>query len=320
MSFTNIVYLIEFPIRKAQNIMPYYYIGSKANCIFDGESIKNKSGKKYIGSSKAEGYKLAFQNDQPIFHILGCYDNYEDCISAERQIHLTNEVVSDPRYWNLAVAMENTFSNPDYCTVRHAVTGKTVRLKKDHPMILNGEYIGTTSGGKWYNDGIKDFVCIDDSEVQEHWVRGRKNNQNFARGDDHPMRKNPRSHEETMVIIKKRMDNMKNNPEKYEEGKKRQRQKASETHKGVPKSAESNQKRARRGLIMLKNRETGECVRIPREEKSFYDSSLWVNPFLLATPSGIGSKWCTDGITNIKLKAGQPLPDGFKFGRTFKRK
>lgn len=45
-----------------------------------------------------------------------------------------------------------------------------------------------------------------------------------------------------------------------------------------PKTAEHRKKIARTGLVMLKNIQTGESVRIPREKKNDYDPSLWKNP------------------------------------------
>ena len=46
-----------------------------------------------------------------------------------------------------------------------------------------------------------------------------------------------------------------------------------------PKSKEHRQKIGRRGMIMLKNIHTGECIRIDKELKCQYDSSVWMNPF-----------------------------------------
>ena len=268
----HIVYLIEFTKRKSKNIMPYYYIGSKSNCIFDGTSIIAENNTVYFGSSKADGYNDAILNDTLKVHILGIYDDYDECIKNERLCHIANDVVADPRYWNLSYAMENTFSHPDYATVKHTITGKTVRLQKDHPMILSGEYVGLTKGMFWFTDGKNDVLCYPEN-APEGWVNGKSEIENFSRGDNHYMRKNPLSQEEVMRRVNVRSENMRNNPEKYAEGKRHQREVASKTHKGVPKSAESNEKRSKssKDYITLKNINTGECIRIRRWDVVNYD-------------------------------------------------
>lgn len=44
------------------------------------------------------------------------------------------------------------------------------------------------------------------------------------------------------------------------------------------KSAEHRRKIARKGMVMLKNIHTGECVRIPIEERQNYDGTIWMIP------------------------------------------
>lgn len=53
MQHSHIVYMIEFVSRKENNQEPYYYIGSKSNCFFDGTNILTKKGVPYYGSSRA---------------------------------------------------------------------------------------------------------------------------------------------------------------------------------------------------------------------------------------------------------------------------
>lgn len=47
-----------------------------------------------------------------------------------------------------------------------------------------------------------------------------------------------------------------------------------------PKSEEHRRKIGRKGFIMLKNINTGESIKIKREERPKYDCSVWVNPSL----------------------------------------
>lgn len=44
------------------------------------------------------------------------------------------------------------------------------------------------------------------------------------------------------------------------------------------KSKEHRRKIGRKGLVMLKHVETGECVRVPRDQSEIYDKSVWKNP------------------------------------------
>ena len=45
-----------------------------------------------------------------------------------------------------------------------------------------------------------------------------------------------------------------------------------------PKSDEHKKKICRKGLVMLKNINTNECIRIPKEDVLNYDSNIWKNP------------------------------------------
>lgn len=68
------------------------------------------------------------------------------------------------------------------------------------------------------------------------------------------------------------------------------KQRMSKMRKGVPKSDEHKRKIGRSGLIMLKNFETGESIRIPKDEATKYDNSVWKNP--AAIQKKIACKYC----------------------------
>ena len=89
-----------------------------------------------------------------------------------------------------------------------------------------------------------------------------------------------------------------------------------ETVAKKPKTDDHRKKIGRKNMIMLKNKNTGDCVRIHKHEIKDYDLSIWVNPAILHPPSGLGSRWVTNGIINIKLRKEQDIPNGFKYGRT----
>jgi hypothetical protein len=82
-----------------------------------------------------------------------------------------------------------------------------------------------------------------------------------------------------------------------------------------PKSLEHRAKIGRRGLIMLKNKLTLETIRVAREEKPKYDPEIWVSPVSLLPPSGLGSKWFTNGKESVKVYNSESAPIGFYPGR-----
>lgn len=139
----NIVYMIE--LLREEN--PRFYIGSKSNCsIVDGK-ILDKRGKIYIGSAKDKSLKESIENGC-IFklHVLGVFKKYEQALIYERLVHIQNDVAASIRFFNRNIANENNFSNPDYATYKHSITGKIARLKRNHPDVLSKMWVGITSG------------------------------------------------------------------------------------------------------------------------------------------------------------------------------
>ena len=127
------------------------------------------------------------------------------------------------------------------------------------------------------------------------------------------------SKESIEKAMKTRSETYANDPEKYDQIKLAQALRMSKKWKGVPKTKESNEKRGRPGLIMLRNIQSGECIRIPKHESHLYDTDIWKGMFYGTPHSGLGSRWTTNGVDNIKIKKDQELPDGFYYGRTNKR-
>jgi hypothetical protein len=76
------------------------------------------------------------------FSLLAEFDDYQSALQYERDMHILNDVVASPEYFNKAIATVNNFSDPNFSTYKHINTGKTVRLQKDHAMVLSGEYVG----------------------------------------------------------------------------------------------------------------------------------------------------------------------------------
>ena len=68
------------------------------------------------------------------------------------------------------------------------------------------------------------------------------------------------------------------------------REKMSKARKGVPKSEEHKRKIGRKGFTMLKNFDTGEVIRISKEEADNYDRSIWKSP--ASIQKKIACKYC----------------------------
>lgn len=139
----HIVYMIEL----LRENYPRFYIGSKSNCsIIDGK-ILDKRGKIYLGSAKDKCLKESIENGCNFkLHILGIFKKYEQALKYESLTHIQNDVVASIKFFNRNIANENNFSNPDYATYRHSITGKIARLKRNHPDVLSKIWIGITSG------------------------------------------------------------------------------------------------------------------------------------------------------------------------------
>ena len=315
----HLVYIVEFVDRLASDTKPYYYIGSKANSTFVDGEIRDKKNAVYRGSSTKDDYQNLVASEKIKVSILGEFDDYEACLDYENQMHKHHNVVADPRYFNRAEAKVCNFHAPGYGTFRHSETGKIVKLPTDHAQVKSGEFVNVNCGYKTINDGLVEKQIIKAAEIPEGWRLGRLE-KNIKRGIENANYGKTPSPDVVLRSIESRKKTYADDPERYLKIIETQRKLASETFKGVPKTPESNAKRSRPGLIMLKNSITGEVVRVPKGDKNLYDLSIWKNPAALSPPSGAGSRWSTDGNINVKLKSGENLPEGFRYGRTRKSK
>jgi hypothetical protein len=248
----NIVYKLIFNRRRENNQMPYFYIGSKSNCsVVDGKII-DKFGKEYYGSSTWKNYEDIVSSDDVSIVILDEVDgNYDSLMLCEREHQLNNDVVASPEYFNKSLCQANTYSNPEYATYKHRETNKTVRLPRTHPSVLNGDYVGVTYGNK---------QCEETKKKKSIAMSGEKNPFYGKKHDP-----------EIIEIIKQKNTGKKHSEETLK--------KMSETRKGVPKSPEHRSKIGRPGLVTLKNVNTGECVRISKEDSLKYDKNEWINSY-----------------------------------------
>lgn len=141
---SHIVYLLRFK----RKTIPNLYIGCKSNCEVKDNKILSKRGV-YTGSSKdLEFRQLIRKNLEYKIEVLYEGKSYKDVLAMERTIQLQYNVVVSPRFFNKTIAMENTYTNPAYATMRHVATGKVARIRRDSIGIESGEWVGITLGRK----------------------------------------------------------------------------------------------------------------------------------------------------------------------------
>lgn len=139
----HIVYMIELH----RNELPRYYIGSKSNCSIVEGKIVDQRGKNYIGSAKDTSLKETIKSGCPYsIHVLGTFNVYETALENEKLIQIQNDVVASPYFFNRSLACENTYTNPEYATYKHSLTGKVARLRRDHPDVISRVWVGLTTG------------------------------------------------------------------------------------------------------------------------------------------------------------------------------
>ena len=225
------VYKFSFTNRIKSSTMPYYYIGSKSNCVLvDGKLMQN--GKVYSGSSHYQDWSSIVEDDYEV-EILHTFDDYKACVEAEYAIQKNLDVVANPEYFNLGMAAKNNFADPNYGTYKHASTGKRVRLPTDHPAVLSGEYVGATKGTKHSDEHRANISASTSGELNPFF------------GRHHAV--------EAKAKIAKANSERIRGPE--------ERAKTSARFKGVPKSDEHKSKIGRKGMTSVVNIHTNECVR-----------------------------------------------------------
>ena len=290
------VYKLIFKKRREQGILPYLYIGSKSNALYENGIILDSRNKPYYGASCYPSYDGIVADDEIHVDILKEFQNYTDALNYESTIQKNLDVAASPEYFNLGIATVNNFTDPNFASYKHTITGKTVRLPRTHYRVLSGEYVGVSKGAVF--------------SEHERRRRGRSGAENGFYGRTH-------TYSTIEKMLATRDTTYKNDPKRYEEVRNKLSDTAKNTFTGVPKTDEHKRKIGRKNLIMLKNKDTGESIRIPREEKLLYDDTIWKNPASISkNHSQTGSRWVTNGTDNIKLQKNQDTPDGFWNGRT----
>lgn len=143
----DVVYKMTNLSRLENNTPPYYYIGSKTNCTFDGCFIYDKNGKLYLTSSKSITLKEHVKNDKLIFEILIIKPNNSiiDITEYERREQLKiKKETWDIEYYNKAYAISgfttNGFAN------YHYGDNKIISLPTNHTDVISGKAIAQNKG------------------------------------------------------------------------------------------------------------------------------------------------------------------------------
>ncbi|WVX87539.1 homing endonuclease [Vibrio phage EniLVp02] len=248
----HVVYKVVFNDRFKSKTPPYFYIGSKSNCTVSNGVILDSRGSPYYGSATYPGYH-DLVNRHTTVEILHSSDEYDGILEQEATFQREVDAHTNIEYFNLAIAVDNNFTTPGYGSYKHKDDfNKTVRLPVDHPLVLNGTYVGVTKG----------YPCVNRKS------RGLPGKLNPFYGKKHTP--------ETLERIRQSNIGRKATAEA--------RANMSKARKGIPKSAEHRRKIGRKGYIMLKNPTTGESRRV---SKSDPDIQLlidqgWKNPAAIA--------------------------------------
>lgn len=181
MNLKHVVYRIHFLQNIKNSTYPYYYIGSKSYCTFDGKNLIDRDGKVYYTSGKLS--TILMKSQDYLVEILCEVEDLVDLIPVELKQQLHYNALEDDIYANMMPATGGNFCNPDFVTVKTA-DGKSLRVSKKD--FEEGDYVGVSKGWIWINDGVKNKTVeqndltkyLDDGWVQGRLIdcKGRKNN------------------------------------------------------------------------------------------------------------------------------------------------
>ena len=263
----HIVYLMVFDREQLPNL----YIGSKSNCsIIDGK-IYGKNNKLYEGSCASDSFRKAKKSCNYKIQVLGEFLTYDEALLAERNAHLANNVVASPLYFNRIIATTTNYTNPDYATYKHVLSGKIARLQRNHPDVLNGSWVGVTKG-----------TILSEEQRKS---RGLSGEYNSFYGKTH-------SDKSKKIIGNKNAGRIKTEEEISNWIEKVAKLSPTVDHRRSISASKKDK-------ITLKNFITGECVQIPREDSVLYNKEVWKNPATIQVKSSCSHCGVISTVGNI---------------------
>lgn len=261
----NIIYIVNFLDRIENKTPPYFYIGSKVNCEFENGLIYvcNRNGERtkkiYYGSSEYKDYHNIVKNSHIEVEILEKCDDPKLLPILERNYHIERDVMKSIEYFNLSINTISTFAMGGYGTYRHKDDPyKRIRLPVNDPLVINGTYIGATSGYKPSDDTRKKISESNSGEKNSFYGKKHTEETNRKIGEKN---KGRIKSEETLKKLSKSLT-------------------------GRKFTQEHKEKIGKKGYITLKNIITDVVIRIHNEQKHLYDESIWINPYKLKSIKG----------------------------------
>lgn len=174
MNLKHVVYRIHFLQNIKNSSYPYYYIGSKSYCNFDGKNLIDRDGKVYYTSGKLS--KILMKSQDYLVEILCDVEDLNDLIPTELEQQLRYNALEDDSYANMMPATGGNFCNPDFVTVKTA-DGKSLRVSKKD--FEEGDYAGVSKGRVWITDGHQNKT-VTKKELPKYcatgWKQGRVGN------------------------------------------------------------------------------------------------------------------------------------------------
>lgn len=109
----HVVYRIHFLQNIKNSTYPYYYIGSKSYCNFDGKNLIDRDGKVYYTSGKLS--KILMKSQDYLVEILCEVEDLNDLIPAELEQQLRYNALEDDSYANMMPATGGNFLQSRFC-------------------------------------------------------------------------------------------------------------------------------------------------------------------------------------------------------------
>lgn len=266
--FSNIVYKINFNREDSPNC----YIGSKSNCYVKDNKIFDKNNNQYFTSSTNSEVKRLIELGDYSLEVLYINDDYNLVLKKEYEIQLEYDVIHNDKFFNKGLATFNIFTHPDYVTAK--INGEYKRVHRSY--FDEHDCDGATKNMKWYHDNINNYLLEKDDEKISllNLIEGRILDNYW---DKNPFYGKKHSKETISNILESRKKFYNENPELYENAKK----KMSENMKKVSQLPKSErflkqiQDRGKNTLYII-NIETLEKKRILKNEYDNYKKSGWM--------------------------------------------